>query len=273
MNTKPNNFVAVHIVGSGSVNLNLPGDPAICNSLHRGVAVIVELDGIVNNGLIKHLSTKPDGEASARFIRLATESDQTKIAANETDARSAITKLTTAIRDQNIPFKPIDASYSFNRDRLSVLFASEQDLDPQRLDTLAQGVLSDKVEFHQIGVRDECAFLGGIGLCGRPLCCCDWQKYFNHINIRMAKAQDMTLTPAALNGACERLKCCLRFEYDQYVEASREFPRYGTFVEIDGIRGEVVGRDVMRGQVTLRTNNNTKVRLSAEPLLEKLRKP
>ena len=131
----------------------------------------------------------------------------------------------------------------------------------KRLFALIPVDIRARIEFRQVGNRDECALLGGIGPCGRAFCCCSWQRYFNPVNIRMAKMQEMPLTPTTINGACDRLKCCLRFEYEQYVEAGEGLPSYGTTVEGEGIRGEVVGRDVLRGILTVRTDDGCFLRL------------
>ena len=108
--------------------------------------------------------------------------------------------------------------------------------------------------------------IGGIGCCGRAYCCCTWQNEFIPINIGMAKIQGVPLLPTSLNGGCERIKCCLRFEFEQYCEATNALPPVGTEVEGAGARGMVVGHDVLRGIVTVRTGDGKQQRIPVAEL-------
>lgn len=251
----------VHIVGMGELPCRVGTSPT--PPLMEGDVVVVNVNHGLDDGVVKEVAatTVSEGGSGLSFVRRATAEDLRQIAANAVAAKEALNRITAKIRENRILFKPLDAHYSLNRDRLSILFGSEEEVDLKRLFALIPVDIRARIEFRQVGIRDECALLGGIGPCGRVFCCCSWQKYFNPVHIHMAKMQEMPLTPTAINGACGRLKCCLRFEYEQYCEAAEGLPTYGTIVEGEGIRGEVIGRDVLRGHLTVRTQNGQFLRL------------
>jgi len=123
------------------------------------------------------------------------------------------------------------------------------------------------VDLWQVGVRDEAALIGCLGTCGRAVCCCTWQRQFQSVNVRMAKTQEMSLNPGSINGTCGRLKCCLRFEYEQYRVASESLPDHGSLVrceEHEEAEGVVIGRDVMRGRITVRTTDGRYLTVAAD---------
>lgn len=259
MNTPEKNIV-VHVVGMGSLQCSLPKavipEPTARNN------VIVETNYGLDNGVVEEgVGGREEDLPPASWVRHATPADLQRVVSNKEAAKEALGRLADRILGAGIRFKALEAHYSLDRDRLAVLFGCEEEFDLRRLFTLIPVDIKARIEFRQVGARDECAILGGIGPCGRVFCCCSWQKFFNPINIRMAKAQEMPLTPAAINGGCERLKCCLRFEYEQYCDAAKGLPFYGTMVEGDEVRGVVVGRDVLRGILTIRTDDGRYLRL------------
>ena len=215
--------------------------------------VIIETNHGVDNGVVEEgVGGRGEGLPPASWVRHATPVDLQHIASNKAAAKEALGRISDRICGANIRFKALEAHYSLNRDRLAVLFGGDEELDLRRLFTLIPV---------NIKARVECAILGGIGPCGRVFCCSSWQKFFNPVNIRMAKVQEMPLTPASINGGCQWLKCCLRFEYEQYCDAAKGLPFYGTLVEGDEARGVVVGRDVLRGILTIRTDDGRYLRL------------
>jgi cell fate regulator YaaT (PSP1 superfamily) len=108
----------------------------------------------------------------------------------------------------------------------------------------------------QIGVRDEAAMIGGIGTCGRVLCCKSWLQKFESINVKMAKVQRVSLNPSSISGMCGRLKCCLRYEYDQYCDALHGIPRDGTIVETADGKGKVIDQNTLERKVRVRLEDD-----------------
>ena len=126
--------------------------------------------------------------------------------------------------------------------------------------------MSTRIELRQIGVRDESAISGGISVCGQPLCCCRFLREFNSINVKMAKDQDLSLTPSTISGVCGRLKCCLKFEHEGYVELEKTMPRRGEWCECDAGRGKVTDRNLLTQEVTLTTEGGGTIRCKASEL-------
>ena len=120
----------------------------------------------------------------------------------------------------------------------------------------------------QIGVRDEAGIIGGMGICGRKLCCCTWLRDFESVNVKMAKAQRLSLNPAAISGSCGRLKCCLRYEYEQYKEYGRGMPRQGATVDCPEGRGCVVGRDLLTQRLRVCLENQRVITCEADEATE-----
>jgi cell fate regulator YaaT (PSP1 superfamily) len=142
--------------------------------------------------------------------------------------------------------------YSLDRSVLTVCYAADENIDVREVVRLIGQKLNVRVDMRQLGVRDEAAIIGGVGTCGRALCCCSWLRQFDAVNVRMAKAQNLSLNPNAISGGCGRLKCCLRYEHEQYRELSRGVPCVGSQVETPDGRGVVFGCDVLCQRVRVR---------------------
>ena len=124
-------------------------------------------------------------------------------------------------------------------------------MDFRELVKLLSQEFNTHIELRQIGVRDETAILGGIANCGRPLCCCQFLKDFASINVKMAKEQDLSLTPSTISGICGRLKCCLKYEHEGYLELEKTMPRRGELCECKEGRGRIVDRNLLTQKVTV----------------------
>jgi cell fate regulator YaaT (PSP1 superfamily) len=159
--------------------------------------------------------TKVQGGAPLpRIKRAATPADLARLAENEKLAEQALQRFVTLLQEHGLFIKPLSAHYAMGRDRLRLLFSAPDHIDCRQVVGKLQRELQTRIEVWHAGVREETAMLGGFGTCGRALCCATWLHQFRAVNIRMAKAQDIPINPAAINGCCGRLKCCLRFEYN-----------------------------------------------------------
>jgi cell fate regulator YaaT (PSP1 superfamily) len=227
--------------------------------LVAGDRCVFELDHVHELGTIRELAvqeTPPTAERGVgSVLRKLTEDDLARDETNREVAAKALAAFRGYVGENHIPTRPMKAHFSFRREKLTLWYASDESIDLRQVIGHLQRQFSTKVDARQIGVRDEAAMIGGCGGCGRPLCCATWLRNFHSVNIRMARAQEISMTPGAVNGMCGRLKCCLRYEYDQYQESSTGMPPVGVIVSWADGEGVVVSRDIMARKVTVRADN------------------
>jgi cell fate regulator YaaT (PSP1 superfamily) len=253
------NRIAQVIVGEG------PGMECFVSAdapLHESDQCVVDAHGVLEFGRVARLENAAGdvGRESRmpRVVRQATLQDQAK--ADENAVREKIAKQTCVEKTKkfNLAMRLVRVHYSFDRSVLTVLFASEERLDFRDMVRELSEELRARIEMHQIGVRDEAGIIGGLGPCGRVLCCCKWLRHFESINVKMAKIQRLSLNPGAISGMCGRLKCCLRYECDQYRDLGRTLPRHGCRVDCPSGRGTVIDSDVLRQRVRLRLDGSNR---------------
>ena len=189
--------------------------------------------------------------------RKATVVDQSKANENRMRAKSALRITGQYVERLGLPMKLINAHYSYDGKLITVQFSAEGRVDFRELVKLLSQEFNTHIELRQIGVRDETAILGGIANCGRPLCCCQFLKDFASINVKMAKEQDLSLTPSTISGICGRLKCCLKYEHEGYLELEKTMPRRGELCECKDGRGRVVDRNLLTQKVTIQLDDST----------------
>lgn len=149
-------------------------------------------------------------------LRQAREMDAETVANNELKAREAMAIFREKVLQHELDMKLVDAEFTFDRNKLIFYFTAEGRVDFRQLVKDLASVFRVRIELRQIGVRDEAKILGGIGPCGRLLCCSTWMGEFDPVSIRMAKDQSLSLNPSKISGLCGRLMCCLKFENDSY---------------------------------------------------------
>lgn len=151
------------------------------------------------------------------------------------------------IKKHNLEMKLIDAEYTFDNNKVLFYFTADGRIDFRELVKDLASVFKTRIELRQIGVRDETKILGGIGICGRPLCCHSHLSEFVPVSIKMAKEQNLSLNPTKISGVCGRLMCCLKHEEETYEYLNRKLPNVGDFVTADdGLKGEVQSVNVLR---------------------------
>ncbi|MCR5720631.1 MAG: hypothetical protein K6F84_08695 [Lachnospiraceae bacterium] len=189
--------------------------------------------------------------------RMATEEDTQKEAENKIKEKEAFKICLEKIKDHGLLMKLIDAEYTFDNNKVVFYFTADGRIDFRELVKDLAAVFRTRIELRQIGVRDETKMLGGIGICGRPLCCSSYLSDFIPVSIKMAKEQNLSLNPTKISGACGRLMCCLKNEEDVYEEYNRKLPGMGDRVETpEGVEGEVVGVNVLRQLVRVLVEEN-----------------
>lgn len=155
------------------------------------------------------------------------------------------------IQERRLPMKLIDAEFSFDRSKVIFYFTAEGRVDFRDLVKDLANVFKTRIELKQIGVRDEAKMLGGLGPCGRALCCATYLKDFEPVTIKMAKEQNLPLNPTKISGLCGRLMCCLGYEYKTYKELMKGLPREGETVKTEKGVGKVVGINAIKRSATV----------------------
>ena len=180
-------------------------------------------------------------------LRVATPKDDEQEASNKQREKEAFKICLEKIRKHDLQMKLIDAEYTFDNNKVLFYFTADGRIDFRELVKDLASVFKTRIELRQIGVRDETKILGGIGICGRPLCCHTHLSEFAPVSIKMAKEQNLSLNPTKISGVCGRLMCCLKNEEETYEELNRRLPNVGDFVTTeDGFKGEVHSVNVLR---------------------------
>ena len=175
------------------------------------------------------------------------------------EARKLVTK-------HQLSMKVTDAEWQFDRNRLTVYFTAEKRVDFRQLVRALASKFKARIQLKQIGVRDEAALLGGVGRCGRELCCSTWLPELKPVSLQLAKSQGLSLNPSQISGCCGRLMCCLMYEHRTYVEARRRFPREGRKIRTGRGLERVVTIDIWNATVLLKDDEGTRRTLTLEQL-------
>ena len=202
----------------------------------------------------------PFDEKLPQIIRRADDQDRATAELNEPKNLSAFRTAKQMVARLNLPMKLLNAHYSIDQKILLIQFTADGRVDFRELVKELSRAMGTRIELRQIGVRDESAIYGGISVCGQVLCCCRFLREFNSINVKMAKDQDLSLTPSTISGICGRLKCCLKYEHEGYLELEKTMPRRGEWCECSRGRGKVTDRNLLTQQVTLTMEGGSTVR-------------
>ena len=180
-------------------------------------------------------------------IRMATKEDTAIETKNKEKEKEAFKICKEKIAKHNLEMKLIDAEYTFDNNNLLFYFTADGRIDFRELVKDLASVFKTRIELRQVGVRDETKIMGGIGICGRPLCCHSYLSEFIPVSIKMAKEQNLSLNPTKISGVCGRLMCCLKNEEETYEVLNSRLPGIGDYVTtIDGLKGEVHSFNVLR---------------------------
>jgi len=180
-----------------------------------------------------------------KIVRPALDGDLEKVEENRVEAQRAYETGVSKIEEHQLDMKLVDVEYTFDRNKIIFYFTAEGRVDFRNLVKDLASIFRTRIELRQIGVRDEAKMLGGIGPCGRMLCCSTFLGDFEPVSIKMAKDQNLSLNPSKISGLCGRLMCCLKYENDDYEEAKQLLPDIGTRVETPQGPGKVVGLNLL----------------------------
>ena len=217
----------------------------------RGDHVIVETARGVEYGTVVGSPREVEDDKVVQplkpVLRVATERDDEQEAGNKAKEKEAFKICQEKIRKHGLEMKLIDAEYTFDNNKVLFYFTADGRIDFRELVKDLASVFRTRIELRQIGVRDETKIRGGIGICGRPLCCHTYLSEFAPVSIKMAKEQNLSLNPTKISGVCGRLMCCLTNEEETYEELNRQLPGVGDHVTTpEGLHGEVQAVHVLR---------------------------
>lgn len=219
----------------------------------EGDRVLVEVSRGTDIGMVRVASREiheSDLEAPLkRVLRLATENDLAQDARNRDRADDAVKIAADAVRRHNLPMKVLCAYFTFDTSQITIEFAAENRVDFRDLVKDLCARLRCKVQLYQVGARDHAKATGGLGPCGRALCCATFLTEFAPVSMKMAKDQSLFLNPVKFSGICGKLMCCLKFEHETYVEARGRLPRIGETVWTPRGEGKVLDLNVLKDEV------------------------
>ena len=224
------------------------------NKLSAGDMVIVETARGLECGKVatpnKTVSDEELAYPLKPLIRIATENDLRHLEENKLKEKEAYRICEQKIANHKLEMKLVSVECTFDNSKILFYFTADGRVDFRELVKDLAAVFKTRIELRQIGVRDETKILGGVGICGRPLCCHSYLSEFIPVSIKMAKEQNLSLNPTKISGVCGRLMCCLKYEEETYEDLNSHLPSVGDYVTTDdGLKGEVHSVSVLRQQV------------------------
>jgi len=218
-----------------------------------GQYVIVETVRGVEAGRVVIASKKvPERELSDPLkpvLHLATEDELRIMLSFKSKEKEALVQCARYVQQHSLSMKLVEAEYAFDGSRLTFYFTAEERVDFRALVRDLAATFRTRIELRQIGARDQAKLQGGVGMCGKTLCCSSWITDFGVVSIKMAKEQDLPLNPAKISGVCGRLLCCLSYENDNYIQAKQNMPQVGTLLDTPSGQGKVVSINVPKESV------------------------
>jgi cell fate regulator YaaT (PSP1 superfamily) len=244
-------IVAISLQQTGHLYNFLAGD----RPLRRGERVLVESEAGARVGTVEVEPHEPaqtiDLSQLRPIIRIASDHDFYLEQENLSREANARRMCVERIRERRLQMKLVSADYTFDGRKVTFYFVAEGRVDFRDLVRDLANTLRVRVEMKQIGARDETKVTGGLGPCGRELCCSSWLRDFEAVTVKMAREQGLALNPSRLAGMCGRLKCCLRYEYATYVELKRALPNLGKRVQCVKGDGKVVRQNILKQTVLI----------------------
>jgi len=206
-----------------------------------------------------------------RIERPARPEEIQKLQANRELEQDARAYCLERIQAHHLEMNLVDVEYYFDGGKIIFYFTAEGRVDFRELLKDLVRRLRTRVELRQIGIRNQAKMVGGLGTCGRPLCCATFLKNFHAVSIKMAKEQNLSLNPTKISGACGRLMCCLQYEYDTYRELKKDMPKIGKKIEIPEGRGKVIRQNVLERTFTVLLEDGREIEKKLEPIQKEAR--
>lgn len=258
------NVVGINFFNSNRVyyfspqNLEIKKKDKVVVETERGIQI-----GIANTDIIE-LPEEKLVLPLREVVRIATKDDLKKQQENQKLAEEALENAKKTAKKLDLNMKFIDCNFTLDRNQLIYNFIADERIDFRELAKKLAALYKTRIELRQVGVRDKAKEIGGIGPCGRFLCCSTFLNDFNSVSINMAKNQYLSLNPTKINGLCGRLLCCLKFEDELYSEMKKEFPPLGTKIKTNNIEGKVINHNLFKGTYTIECPDKTIVEVVKE---------
>lgn len=231
-----------------------------------GEYIILELDrGLDYASVIAALapcSKSPEAKLIKKVVRRMTPDDLKQVEKNREKSKEAFSACLSKIKEHKLTMKLVGAEYSFDASKIIFYFTAEGRVDFRNLVKGLAKLFKVRIELKQIGVRDEARLFGGIGSCGRKLCCATFLKSFEPVSIKMAKEEGLPLNPPKISGICGRLLCCLGYEYEVYRQLIKELPRQGERINTAQGKGRVVSVNLFKRSVAVELEDGRKIEVS-----------
>jgi cell fate regulator YaaT (PSP1 superfamily) len=271
------NFAEIGFKGTRKDYFVVPG-----LELRPGEHVVVEADRGEDVGEVLALGAVAERKCSAsggcgtpipdrKVVRRARGDEVQRLSILREDEDRVRSETREKVRSHGLKMKVTEAEWQFDRKKLTIYFTAERRVDFRELVRDLARTFRTRIELRQIGVRDESALLGGVGRCGRELCCSTWLPELKPVSLQLAKDQNLSLNPAQISGCCGRLMCCLMYEHKTYVQARRRFPREGKTLETARGQEKVVAVDIWGESVTLQSAGGDRRVLPLEELKAEVR--
>ncbi len=241
-------------------------------SLEKGMGVVVETSKGLEYAIVVEAEREVPDEAISTplkpVVRIATQKDEEILKRNEERRPQAIATCKERIRARNLDMKLIDCEFAFDGSKVVFYFTSEERVDFRDLVKDLASTFHLRIELRQVGTRDEAKLLGGIAPCGRECCCSGCMAEFQHVSIKMAKNQGLSLNPGKISGLCGRLMCCLAYENEYYAEAYKKMPKLGSTVGTPEGNGSVVSTNMLKMEVKVKIEKDGALIYRDFPLAE-----
>lgn len=236
---------------------NIESDANVIVETARGIEfgqVVIPIREVADEEIVAPLK---------KVMRMATEEDVKHASENNKKEKEAFASCLQKIKDHNLDMKLIDVGYTFDNNKILFYFTADGRVDFRELVKDLAAVFKTRIELRQIGVRDEAKMMGGIGVCGRVLCCSSYLGEFQPVSIKMAKEQGLSLNPTKISGTCGRLMCCLKYEQDAYEQIIKRAPKTGAIVETPDGQGVVVEIYLIKETAKVRLDKGNETDLQA----------
>ena len=241
--------------------------------LKRGDQVIVETEHGLSFGVVavppSPREQLPAGRSLKKVYRVATEKDFRQRESNLNTEKRAYTYCQKCIEELDLKMNLFSVESNFDSSKLTFFFTSEGRVDFRQLVKMLVKHLSTRVEMRQVGIRNQAKICGGMGRCGRRICCSSFMEKFDPVSIRMAKDQSLSLNPTKISGLCGRLMCCLTFENATYQQLKEKFPKIGKSVTIPSGQGKIIRHNVLSDRAVVRLDGGTEVEVPLDDINKK----
>ena len=205
-------------------------------------------------------------EGIKRIMRLAQQDDLAALERNQAREKEAYTFCQAKIAERGMEMKLVRVEYLFDGSKAIFYFTADGRVDFRELVKDLAHQFHTRIEMRQIGVRDEAKMVGGIGICGRELCCSSFLRDFAPVSVKMAKEQNLALNPTKISGQCGRLLCCLGYEFETYCSLKKGLPKCGKRIQCGAVEGEVVKVDILNGSFTIKSDDDRQVQFRCDQL-------